>query len=76
MSERPAAEKPVLRVVRGTPSDEELAALVAVLGARAAAPGGPSSAGSTRSAWNHPAALVRRPVAVGPGGWRRSGLPG
>jgi hypothetical protein len=66
--------RPVLRVVHGDPTPEELAALVAVLGARAAASGGTGPA-ATRSAWNDPRALVRRPLAPGSDGWRRSALP-
>jgi hypothetical protein len=70
---------PVLRVVRGEPSDAELAAVVALLAARAAAR---AAAASTRdrplrtSAWADPAAGLRRPPHPGPGAWRRSGLPG
>ena len=65
-------ERPLLRVVRGEPSAEELAALVAVVTARAAASGGELR---RRSAWNDPGRLVRRPVAVGPGGWTASARP-
>jgi hypothetical protein len=64
---------PVLRVVRGEPTAEELAALVTVLGARAAGDGGQGA--SRRTAWNDPSRLVRTAVHVGPGGWRTSGLP-
>jgi hypothetical protein len=66
--------RPALRVVRGDPTAEELAALVTVLSARAAAP--VDTATSRRSAWNEPARLVRRPVRPGTGGWQRSALPG
>jgi hypothetical protein len=66
--------RPALRVVRGDPTAEELAALVAVLGARAAVPG--AAPASPRSAWNAPAGMVRRQVSPGPDGWRRSALPG
>jgi hypothetical protein len=60
--------RPVLRIVRGEPSDEELAALVAVLAGRAAAPvATPSEAPSV---WRDRAALLRRPVHPGPGAWR------
>ena len=64
---------PVLRVVRGEPTAEELAALVAVVTMRCA----DRDAGITRarSQWSAPARLVRRPVASGPAGWRRSCLP-
>ena len=67
------SEAPLLRVVRGEPTSEELAALLAVLTARTASTEARGNAG--RSAWNHPARLVRRPVASGPGGWVASARP-
>ena len=77
MSEQPDAGRPVLRVVRGEPTAEELAALVAVVGVVAGRAAGERGGDRRpRSAWNHPGRLVRRPVAAGPGGWRRSALPG
>ena len=63
--------RPVLRVVSGDPSPEELAALLAVLGARSARAA--AAPPRVRSAWNDPARLVRRTVHPGPDGWRRSG---
>lgn len=72
-------EEPVLRVVRGTPTAEELAALVAVLlpririGRTALVPQGPSpwmlSARPGASAGG-------MPVSPGAHAWRRSALPG
>ncbi|GAB3485841.1 acyl-CoA carboxylase epsilon subunit [Nocardiopsis coralliicola] len=68
---------PVLRIVRGAPSAEELAALVAVVSARAAAAQAAAARGSAarpRSAWRDSA----RPgpqVRPGPGAWRRSMHP-
>jgi acyl-CoA carboxylase epsilon subunit len=67
-------QPPLLRVVRGEPTAEELAALVAVVSARGA--GADASPPTPRSAWNAPYRLVRRPVQQGPDGWRRSALPG
>ncbi|MEV5569192.1 acyl-CoA carboxylase subunit epsilon [Spirillospora sp. NPDC052269] len=68
-----------LRIVRGDPSAEEVAALVAVLTARAQAaaaarddaPGGPVSHWADRSR------LTRTPPPPrpGPGAWRASALP-
>jgi hypothetical protein len=64
----------VLRVVRGNPTPEELAALVAVVAARSAR--AVASAGPPlRSAWNDPARLVRAPIRPQPGGWRAAALP-
>jgi hypothetical protein len=67
-------EGPLLRVVRGEPTAAELAALVAVLTARAAA-GAAARRPRPRSAWADPADRVRAPLAAGPGAWRRSALP-
>jgi hypothetical protein len=62
-----------LRVVRGNPSDEEVAALVAVVASLGAAP--EESAPEPRSAWSSRRSLVREPLAHGPGAWRASGYP-
>ncbi len=67
-----SGEQPVLRVVRGEPTAEELAALVAVVTARAAA--APPET-TPRSAWTDRSRLVRRCPAAGPGAWRASGWP-
>jgi hypothetical protein len=75
-TETPAAPvQPVLRVVRGDLTSEELAALVAVVAARnaAAAHAAANASGPRpRSEWGHPARAVRRPLRVGPDAWRRS----
>jgi hypothetical protein len=67
------SEHPPLRIVRGDPTDEEIAALIAVLGAVSApaAPGPPAP----RSAWADPERRLRVPLHPGPGAWRASGLP-
>jgi acyl-CoA carboxylase epsilon subunit len=65
-------ETPYLRVVRGEPTAEELAALVAVLAARSAAP---APAPRLRSAWADPARRLGLTHRAGPGAWRRSALP-
>ncbi len=67
------SEEPFLRVVRGAPTAAELAALVAVLTARAAA--GTARAATPRRAWADPASRLPPPLHPGPGAWRRSGLP-
>jgi hypothetical protein len=68
-------EKPVVRVVKGNPTPEELAALVAVVTARAAAavPAEPDTerASDWASYWRN----VRRPLQHGPGRWRASAFP-
>ena len=64
--------RPLLRVVRGEPAPEELAALIAVISARAAGGGG-EEAPTAPSLWTRP--QLRAPVMPGPGAWRASGLP-
>ena len=61
---------PLLRVVRGNPTPEELAALIAVVSTRGGAVEEPAPA---RSLWAAPA--LRRPLSPGPGAWRASSLP-
>ena len=72
--EEPAPARPLLRVVRGNPSAEELAALIAVVAVRASGAAAPEPAPPSR--WASRAAGLRRPLSPGPGAWRASGLPG
>jgi hypothetical protein len=65
---------PVLAIVRGNPSAEQVAALVAVLAARARPAGAPAP-GNMRSEWSSRSRLLRAPLERGPGGWRASALP-
>ena len=65
-----APARPLLRVVRGEPTAEELAALVAVVLARGAAE---EPAPAARPLWAVPA--LRGHLPHGPGAWRASGLP-
>jgi len=57
-----------LRVVRGEPTPEELAVVIAL----ASAAGGEdeSPAEPARGRWNDPAWMHRRALLAGPGGWR------
>ena len=68
------ARPPALRVVRGDASEEEVAALLAVLGAV-----GSGSSGSTSHepppAWTDRRATVRSALSHGPGEWRASFWP-
>ncbi|WP_370615928.1 acyl-CoA carboxylase epsilon subunit [Mumia qirimensis] len=67
---------PLLRVVKGDPTPEELAALVAVVAARgAAAAAATGAAPARRSAWGDPALAVRPVHSHGRDGWRRSAFP-
>lgn len=67
-------DEPRLRVIRGTPTAEELAALVTVL---AAAAGGavPAAEGSRArgAGWRDHRAMLRRGIPPGPGAWAASG---
>ena len=72
---------PFLSVVRGHPTDEELAAVVTVLAARAGAAAAataayePTPARALRSRWSDKSRLMRTSLAPGPDAWRRSALP-
>jgi Acyl-CoA carboxylase epsilon subunit len=69
MSEEPG---PDIEVVKGAPTREELAALVAVVAARRAAPADDTGRPSTWAAyWRS----VRAPLRHGPSGWRDSTRP-
>ena len=76
------AATPLLAVVRGDASAEEIAALTAVLAARggAAARLAAASAAARRGGgpfgWASRQALLRRPLSHGPGAWRASARPG
>jgi Acyl-CoA carboxylase epsilon subunit len=63
--------QPLLRIVRGDATPEEIAALVAVLTARAESAA--DTRAPSRSAWADP--VLRQPLPHGPSGWRRSALP-
>ena len=68
------AGTPVIRIVRGNPSAEEVAALVAVLAAVGSA-SGPDEPAPARG-WASPAARLRSPAyGTRTGGWRASALP-
>ena len=62
-----------LRIVKGDPSDEEVAALVAVVTALGSA--AEPEPKPQRSAWSDRRALVREALPHGHGAWRASGLP-
>ncbi|HYJ66084.1 MAG TPA: acyl-CoA carboxylase subunit epsilon [Nocardioidaceae bacterium] len=66
------SEPPLLRVVKGDPTPEELAALVAVI---AASRGADAEPPRRRPVWGHPASAMRREHRAGPGAWRASSLP-
>ncbi|MEI6230918.1 MAG: acyl-CoA carboxylase subunit epsilon [Actinomycetes bacterium] len=63
-----AVSVPHLRIVRGTPTSEELAALVAVI--TAASSSAPSPKRNVRSRWASPNSNVRKSLPAG--GWSHS----
>ena len=73
------SEEPLVRVVKGDPTPEELAALTAVIAAKLAAHpadgSGSSSASDQVSDWSSYWRAVRAPARHGPGRWRASALP-
>ncbi|MBC6458663.1 acyl-CoA carboxylase subunit epsilon [Actinomadura sp. HBU206391] len=71
------ADQPFLQIVRGEPTAEEIAALVAVLSARAEMAARAAAGPATRrgSWWADRSRLVQRPPAPGPGAWRASAFP-
>ena len=73
-----AQDTPFLQVVRGEATVEEIAALVAMLTAVAAARSRAAEGtkpARARSNWNAQARLLRAPVHPAAGAWRRSALP-
>jgi hypothetical protein len=64
-------EEPLVRVVRGTPTAEELAALVTVVAGRAASGSVYADSHPAVSVWSASARPQYRPRS-----WRASGLPG
>jgi hypothetical protein len=71
----PEERRALFRVVRGEPTDEELAALTVVIAAAASAGGPPPE--KPRDLWSEPASLLRTPLppSPGPGAWKASALP-
>lgn len=68
----------VIKVVKGNPTPEELAAALAVVQARAAALASvPSGARRPADAWSAPGRVARRTLPQpGPGAWGRTYWPG
>ena len=66
--------RPLLTVVRGEPTPEQLAALIAVVSARAAGDSSGDEPAPAPSLWSRP--QLRGALQHGSGSWRASGLPG
>jgi hypothetical protein len=71
MSEEETPARPMLRVVRGEATPEEVVALLAVLAARSASP--EPAPRPQQSPWTYRRAQLSKPIFVGHGEWRRSG---
>jgi Acyl-CoA carboxylase epsilon subunit len=68
-------QPPVLAFVRGNPSAEQIAAVVAVLSARAGRARRAGTGETVRYGWSARSRWLRAPATRGPGGWRASALP-
>jgi hypothetical protein len=66
--------RPVLRVIRGDATPEEIAALLAVVAASAARAAEPEPR-TTTPAWLDRGGRMRQPLPPGPGAWRASTWP-
>ena len=67
-------DEPLLRILTPGATDEEVAALVAVVSALAAADAG-QSAPAPHPEWSARHRTLRRTLRHGPGAWRASSLP-
>lgn len=69
-------EPAMIRVVRGNPTPEELAAALAVVRARAAAAAVPDTGNPPPAQWSDPARIARASRALpGPTAWARTYWP-
>jgi hypothetical protein len=72
MADEPVDQRPLLRVVKGDATPEEVAALVAVV----ASLGGAAAPAKERTPeWSAHHRKTRVSLPHGPGGWRSSALP-
>jgi hypothetical protein len=73
--DQPAQPRPVLRVVKGEPTAEELAALTVVVAAlsQRRSQGRSQRRPTPVGAWASYSDAHRRPLQVGHGGWRAAG---
>jgi hypothetical protein len=69
----PEQRRALFRVVKGAPTDEEVAALTVVLAAAATTE--PEPAPARRDLWSDPGVRLRTPLRVGEGAWRTTYWP-
>jgi Acyl-CoA carboxylase epsilon subunit len=75
-ADRARDQQPVLAVVRGSASAEDIAAVVVALaGVRHEPPAGTGAPTGRRYEWHSRSRMLRQPLAPGPGAWRASALP-
>jgi Acyl-CoA carboxylase epsilon subunit len=72
-SDQPEPQRPLLRVVRGAPSPEELAALTVVVAALSQRR--PRRRPTPVGGWADHGSAHRTALRPGPGGWRAAGRP-
>lgn len=70
-----ATPEPLIQVVKGKPTDDELAALTIAVAAKAAEADAPAPEQTRPSTWAAYWRTVRAPLRPGPGAWRASALP-
>ena len=75
MSATDQPDRPVLRVIRGDATPEEIAALLAVVSARTGGASRATGAARQLSGWADRSTTLRLPLQAGPGAWRASALP-
>ncbi|MGX7680884.1 acyl-CoA carboxylase subunit epsilon [Jatrophihabitans sp. DSM 45814] len=68
----PTIERPVLRIIKGNPSPEEIAAVTVVLSAVGADESDAKPQTNLVGGWSDPALRLRRPIQPGAGAWRAS----
>jgi hypothetical protein len=71
----PEERRALFRIVRGAPSDEEVAALTVVLATATTGAAASSPRPRVIDRWSDPAARLRVPLHPGPGAWRASAWP-
>ena len=67
--------QPMLRVIHGDATPEEIAAIVSVLAVRARRAAGAAAPARQLSIWADKGRMMREPLAPSQGGWRRSAFP-
>jgi hypothetical protein len=65
--------RPALRIVSGSPTPEELAAVTAIVAAGSSGAGDAPERRAIRGGWSDPAARHRPALIPGPNAWRSSG---